>query len=153
MTVHVEAKTVAKAPASVVWEILDDFENVADYTDQVKTSTLASDNTTGVGAVRQCDLAPFGSTNEKILEYVPQEKMVIELYDLSGMPIKGALSTFTVKPLGENETELSFSSEVEPKGGIAKGFLSKRLESRLPKGAKAMLDDLAHAAEGRLART
>jgi len=119
----------------------------------VKTSTLASDNPTGVGAVRQCDLAPFGSTNEKILEYVPQEKIVIELYDLSGLPIKGSLSTFTVKPLSENEAELSFSSEVEPKGGIAKDFVGKRLESRLPKGAKSMLDDLAHAAEERMAHT
>ena len=39
MTVHVEAKTIAKAPASVVWDILDDFENVADHTSRVKTST------------------------------------------------------------------------------------------------------------------
>ena len=131
MTVHVEAKTIAKAPASVVWDILDDFENVADYTDQVKTSTLATENSTGVGAIRQCELAPFGSTNERIVDYVAGEKMVIELYDLSGMPIKGTLSTFTVKALGENETELAFSSEVTPKGGIAKGFLGKRLESRL----------------------
>jgi carbon monoxide dehydrogenase subunit G len=153
MTVHVEAKTLVNAPASVVWDILDDFENIADHTDQVKTSTLASDNATGVGAIRQCDLAPFGSTNEKILEYAPQEKMVIELYDLSGIPIKGSRSTFALKPMSENQTELTFSSEVEPKGGIAKGFLSKRLESRLPKGAKEMVDDLAHAAEERLTRT
>jgi len=33
MTVHVEATTIVNAPASVVWDILDDFQNIANYTD------------------------------------------------------------------------------------------------------------------------
>ena len=33
MTVQVAAKTVVNAPASVVWDILDDFENVELHSD------------------------------------------------------------------------------------------------------------------------
>ena len=149
MPVHVEATKKVRAPLSTVWAVLDDYENVADYTDQVKTSTRISDTATGVGAIRACQLAPFGATNEKILEYVPEEKMVIELYDLSGMPIEGSISTFSLEQVTEDTTQLSFSANVEPKGGIAKGFVGKRLASRLPKGAQAMLDDFAAAAEQR----
>ena len=151
MTVHVAVKTNVNAPASAVWDILDDFENIADYTDSVKTSTLSSDSATGVGAMRQCDLAPFGSTNEEILEYEPGESMVIRLFDLTGMPVKETRSTFSVKPLGDNESELSFVSDVTPKGGMFSGFVGKRLEGRLPKGAQSMIEDLAHSAEERVA--
>ena len=75
--------------------------------------------------------------------------MVIELYDLSGMPIEGSISTFSLEQVTEDTTQLSFSANVEPKGGIAKAFVGKRLASRLPKGAQAMLDDFAAAAEQR----
>lgn len=47
---------------------------------------------------------------------MPQKKMVIELYNLSGLPIKGSISTFTVRAVSESETELPFTTEVEPKG-------------------------------------
>ena len=151
MTAHVEVKTNVKAPANAVWDILDDFENIADYTDQVKTSVSTSENATGVGAGRFCELAPFGTTNEEILEYTPGGSMVIRLYDITGLPVKSTRSTFSVRPVGENESELTFSSEVHPKGGIFAGFLSKRLEKRLPKGAQSMVDDLARSAEQRVA--
>ena len=151
MSIHVDVRTEVNAPASTVWEILDDFGNIANYTGQVKTSDLKGEALTGVGATRVCELAPFGATNETIREYVPGEKMVIELYDLSGMPISGTMSTFAVKPLDGDRSELLFTSEVEPKGGVLKGFVGRRLQSRLPAGAKSMLDDLARAAEAKVA--
>ena len=134
-----------------MWEVLDDFANIQQYTSQVKTSVLEGDTPTGVGATRFCELAPFGSTSETIREYVPNEKMVIELYDINGLPIKGTMSTFTVKALSEDQTELTFSSQVRPKGGIASGFVGKRLEKRLPKGTQSLLADFARAAEEKTA--
>ncbi len=150
MTIAVAVKTTAKAPRSVVWEIISDFQNVHEYTSQVKTTEQISENAGGIGASRACSLAPMGSTQEDVLEWEDNEKLVVELHDTKGIPVKGSRSTFSLREIDENTTEISFSAQVEPKGGALSGFIGKRLAKRLPKGAQAMLDDFAAAAEKRV---
>lgn len=137
----------ADAPKSAVWKILDDFGNIQNYTSQVKTSENTSDNPTGVGAERFCELAPVGTTNEKILEYEPEDRMVIRLADVTGLPIKETITEFKLEALGENSTKITMTSNVTPKGGIMSGFIGGRLEKRLPKGLDDLLNDLAASAK------
>ena len=153
MTVPVNVTTTAKAPKHVVWEVLADFPNIQEYTDQVKVSVGTSENETGVGATRHCDLAPFGTTEEKILEFEPEDRIVILLHDITGIPVKTSHTTFTLRSIDENTTELTFDARVEPKGGFLKGVIGKRLEGRLPKGAQGLVDDLAASAEKKVATT
>ena len=153
MTTNVVATTTAKAPKHAVWEILADFSNIADYTDQVKTSVSTSEQPSGVGASRHCDLAPMGKTEEKILEFVPEDRMVVSLYDTKGIPVKGSKTTFSLKAVDENTTEITFSAEVEAKGGPLAGFVGKRLASRLPKGAQGLVEDLAASAEAAVSKS
>lgn len=151
MRVPVSVKSTAKAPKSVVWEVLADFPNIQEYTDQVKVSVSTSENETGLGATRHCDLAPFGTTQEKILEFVPEEKMVVFLHDIKGLPVKTSNTTFSLHSVDDNTTEITFDAHVEPKGGVLKGLIGKRLEGRLPKGAQGLVDDLAASAEKKVA--
>lgn len=147
MPVPITATTIAKAPKSAVWAVLDDFANIANYTSQVKTSVSTGDIETGLGAGRQCALAPFGTTQEEIIEYVPGEKMVIRLFDTKKLPVKGSISTFSLKAIDESSTEITMSVNAEPKGGILSGVVGWRLKKALPKAALSLIEDLARAAE------
>lgn len=137
----------ADAPKSAVWKVLDDFGNIQNHTSQVKTSESTSDNPTGVGAERFCELSPLGTTKEKILEYEPENRMVIRLGDITGLPIKETITEFRLEELGEGSTRITMTSNVTPKGGIMSGLIGGRLGKRLPKGIDALLNDLADSAK------
>ena len=107
MATIVNVSATARAPKDVVWAILADFPNIADYTDTVKASRSTSEAETGVGATRHCDLAPMGTVNERILEYVPGERLVISLYDTAGLPIKGSQTTFALEAVDAETTRIS----------------------------------------------
>ena len=147
MTVPITVTTVAKAPKSAVWDVLDDFANIANYTSQVKTSVSTGDLSTGLGAGRQCALAPFGTTQEEIIEYVPGEKMVVRLFDTKKLPVKGSVSTFSLREIDDSSTEITMSINADPKGGVLSGVVGWRLRKALPKGALSLIEDLARAAE------
>ena len=149
MTVHIIGSTVANAPKEVVWDILSDYGNIADYTGQVKTSEIQGDQATGIGAVRTCELAPFGSTLETVTGWEEGESITLDVVP-KGMPVKSSHTTFTVKAVDDGKTEITMDTFAEPKGGIFKGSISKRLEKGLPKALDALISDLANAAEERV---
>lgn len=143
----ISESVVINAPVSTVWAVLADFPNVANWTDSVKTSVQTSDAATGVGATRSCDLAPMGAIKERIVEFEPEHKMVIDVFETAKMPIKRSLTTFTVEAIDENSTRATMSPQPEIGGGIFSGILSKRLQKALPKAAQGLLNDLKTAAE------
>ena len=152
MTIKLSATRTANVPKDVLWSVIDDYQNIANHTSQVKVSTLTSDNETGLGAVRQCDLAPMGKTVETITSYTPGEVMQLDVRP-KGLPVKSSLSTFTVSAIDANTSQVSVTAEVETKGGFMKGFIEKRLEKRLPKGFESLLDDLVKSAEASVTST
>lgn len=137
------------APVEAVWEVLADFQNIDQWTDSVKTATQTSDLETGVGAKRVCELAPMGTVNEEVLEFVPNEKIRIAISDTKSIPIKSSDSTFSVTPTGPNTTDTTFTAAIEPKGGFLAGFIGKRLEGRLPKVQATLLEELGAEAAKR----
>ena len=147
MPAKVMATTVANAPKQIMWEVLADFPNIANYTDSVKSSASTSDQETGVGASRHCDLAPLGTAEETIVEFNPGENIVISLYDTKGLPVKNSETTFSLTEIDSNTTRLTMRANVQAKGGVFAGVLGKILERRLPNSAKRLLDDLAASAE------
>ena len=111
------ATVTIDAPKSVVWSILDDFTNIQDWTSQVKTSVQLGDTAQGLGAGRQCELAPFGKTDERIIEYVPEDTMVIELTNIKGLPLKRSVTRFSLEAIDDNTTKVTMSPKPEVKGG------------------------------------
>jgi len=148
--INVTGSTTIKTPKSTVWAILADFSNIADWTDQVKTSAPLDELTQGLGAGRVCRLAPFGTTDERIIEYVPEDKMVIELTNIKKLPLKRSVTTFSLRAIDESTTEATMSSVPEPKGGPLSRLVDKRLEKGLPKAVDGLLADLKVAAESKV---
>ena len=146
MPAFVEASATANASKEAVWKILADFPNIANHTDTVKASVSTSEEDFAVGASRRCDLAPAGSAEEEIVEIVPGDRLVIEVKG-SGGPIKHSRTTFSVAEVDADTTRLTMSAEIQPKGGIFAGIISKILERRLPKRALVVVGDLAASAE------
>ena len=146
MGVKASATATAQAPVSAVWNVLADFENVSQYTDQIKTSSSPGQST-GVGAQRTCELSPAGTTQETIREWVEGESITISVDEVTMMPVKSSLTTFSMKAVDENTTELTMSTDAEPKGGVLKPLIAKRLAKGLPKAAQRLVDDFAAAAE------
>ena len=147
--INISSTETINAPRSEVWALLSDFQNWHDWTSQIKTIKQTSEAAQGVGAGRHCQLAPVGRNDEEILEWVPEEKLVISLFNVKVLPVKGSTTTFTLKAIDDTTTEVTMAPEVEPKGGFLAPFIGKRLQKRLPKASAGLLADLKVAVEKR----
>ena len=68
MPANVEATVTANAPKEAVWKVLADFQNIANYTDTVRSSHSTSEKEFEIGSTRHCELAPAGSADEIITD-------------------------------------------------------------------------------------
>ena len=64
--------------------------------------------------------------------------------------MKSSRSSVSLREIDADSTEITFTAEIEAKGGFMSGFVARRLARRLPKAARGLLDDLANAAEQRV---
>ena len=144
-------RTLAVARSSV-WAVLADFPNIADWNDGLTKSYAIGDATEGVGAQRQTELAPDGAMRmrETVAEWVPEEKMAIEIDKIEKMPVKQATMTFTLSGGGET-TLFTMSYEYEPKGGPLAFILGSILDRQMNKGFNGFIDLLEAAAQARAA--
>ena len=124
-----------------------DFPNIANYTDTVRSSHSTSEKDFEIGATRHCELAPAGSADETITDIKQGESVVISVSDAGGGPIKESTTTFSLEEVDAKTTRLTMNAEIQPKGGIFAGIISKILERRLPKRAQTVVTDLATSAE------
>ncbi|MFK5981214.1 MAG: SRPBCC family protein [Rhizobiaceae bacterium] len=119
MTKIIVEETV-NASVSEVWKSWDDFGGIARFAPNLKNSYLLDGSTkTGLGAKRHCDMADGKNfLKEEIIEYIPNEKLVIDIIDGS-MPMKSGTATFDLKSLGKNRTKVTMTMDFVPKFGVA----------------------------------
>ncbi|SIT16471.1 Polyketide cyclase / dehydrase and lipid transport [Roseivivax lentus] len=112
-------KTVIEAPVSKVWATWDNFGHIDKFNPNLKRSFLIDKSaSTGLGAQRQCDLADGKNhVKERIVEYVPERLMVVDIYD-GTIPLKSATARIALVPLATGRTELTFSLSFVPKLGV-----------------------------------
>ncbi len=144
MTIVTEVTRTIDAPQPAVWAVLADFPNVADWSAGVKKSyaTGEASNGVGAGAQRHCDLTPFGTVEETIREFAPEDRMVVSIDESTRIPVKTSLVTFSLLPNGNDRTDVAMRFEIEPKGGVLGKLLSGRLRALFNKAGSALLDDL-----------
>ena len=128
------------APRTAVWSVLADFPNIATWNGGVKASHATSEATGGVGAQRHCDLAPVGTLEETITEWVDGERMVVNIDSATKLPIEHGAATFTI---ADDTTTIDY--EFEPKGFIGR-MMAPPLVRQLTKGFGGFLTDLDTAA-------
>jgi carbon monoxide dehydrogenase subunit G len=106
-----------KAPKEKVWEVVADLGGIQAYHAGVTKSYYTSEQREGVGASRHCDLKPFGSVEERIVEWQDGESYTIDIYDGAKVPpFKEAKGYMSVAEDGA-ETIVRFSLEYELKLG------------------------------------
>ncbi len=147
---NVEVERTVAAPRSSVWAVLADYPNIADWNDGVTKSYGIGDAAEGIGAVRQCELAPNGSMQmrETVAEWVPEEKMVIAIDQIEKMPVKRATMTFSMSDGGDT-TSFTMRYEYEPKGGPLAALYGPMMDKQMRKGFNGFVDSLQTAAQAR----
>ncbi len=107
------------APTTQVWEALDDFGNIYLFNPNLTGSHLINQSEkTGLGAMRRCDLSDGKSyINERIVEYVPDRKMVVEIFE-GNVPLKQAFAGITLNAIDAGRTQIVFDFEFTPKFGL-----------------------------------
>lgn len=126
--VHVDA------PPERVWATIADFGNVANYNPGVSSSHSTSDEPTGLGATRHCDLTRFGaSLEERIVGFEENERLDIDIYDAKRLPgFTGLGATFRVEANGGGtilEGALRYDTTLGPVGA-AIGAATRRQNAK-----------------------
>ena len=143
---NVKVERTLAVDRSSVWAVLADYPNIADWNGGLKKSYAIGDATEGVGAQRQTELVPAGAMRETVAEWVPEERMVIDIDNVEKMPVKQARQTFTLSDGGET-TLFTMSYDYEPKGGPLAFVLGPLLDRQMRKDFNGFIDSLEPAAQ------
>ncbi len=136
----VTVEKIVNAPLSELWASWDDFANISVFAPNIAASYLINDSRdTGLGAERQCDLKDGKNyLRERITGYIPQERMEIDIYDLS-MPLKNASAVFDFTALDANRSKVKMTMNFTPKMGIIGKMMLPVMKPQFAKLLSGML--------------
>ena len=138
------SRRIPSAPLKV-WAVLADFPNIVTWNTGAAKSFGTSESTSGVGAQRHCDLAPFGELEETVKEWGDTRRMAISIGAARKLPIAHGEVTFVLSPAG-NGTEISVNYAYKPKFGVLGQIMANLALDRQPKkGFNGFLRDLEAA--------
>lgn len=144
-TVNIE-KTI-DAPIEKVWESWDDFGAIDKFNPGIRASRLLGEDSTGIGARRECDLEDGKNwVRERIVDYVPLKRMRIDIVE-SSMPIKTMSATVALQAISDDKTEVQFTAEFEPKMGLLGKLMAPLMKRQFRPMLAAMLDGNADYVE------
>jgi uncharacterized protein YndB with AHSA1/START domain len=127
------------APVEAVWEVLHDFGDIQRWSPGVTASRLTSNDPVGEGATRQCGFAPFGGVHEKIDLHEPNERLTVNIYETSKLPISNAVADFNIAPKdGGTELTLHYSYTLNTMGRLVKGYTDKQMRKGIGGMAKGL---------------
>jgi hypothetical protein len=76
----------ARCPPERIWELLADLEAVARYNPAVHAARIVGPLQRGIGAIRECDLAPKGRVKERVTNWEDGQALGLEIIE-SDWPI------------------------------------------------------------------
>jgi uncharacterized protein YndB with AHSA1/START domain len=132
------------APLETVWTVLKDFGDIQRWSPGVTKSGLTSQGPVSEGSTRHCDFAPFGGVEERVERFQPNQRLTVNLYETSKLPISGAIADFNVAAKDEG-TELTLHYSYTPNllGRVLRGYTDKQMR----KGIGGMTKGLQREAE------
>ena len=127
------------APVEKVWEVLNDFGGIQQWSPGVKHSELTSDGPVSDGSTRHCDFAPFGGVNERIERHEHHERLTVHLYETFKLPISAATADFNIEAKeGGTELNLHYSYTPNLLGRVLKGYTDKQMRKGIGGMAKGL---------------
>ncbi|MES0489528.1 MAG: SRPBCC family protein [Leptospirales bacterium] len=116
---RISRKVLIDAPKKDVWKFVSDFGGIYKGNPVVAKSYLTSDQKTGVGTTRHCDMTMMGaSVEEKIIGWVDGESIKIDIFERKNMPmVNNMIADFSVHEEGK-QTLLKATMEYDMTGGM-----------------------------------
>ncbi len=135
-----------KANTNEVWQALADIGNIYEWNPGVVHSEVTSDQATGLGAERHCDLGGKNYLDEEVVDWEVDQRLTMRIVG-TNLPFKTADIRFTLRP--ENDaTTITVSPEYKLKFGIIGSLLDALFVHRTyKKGMGDLLDGLKEHVE------
>lgn len=102
---HLTVRRQMAASCASVWDVCADFPNLADHWGGLKGSRPVGDQTHGVGARRQVDLAPVGTLVETVTAWEEGRTIATTNQPSALVPLKQAESRLTLEPDGDGDSD------------------------------------------------
>ncbi len=134
------------APIKQVWEALGDIGSISRWNPGVVRSHVTTDQATGVGAGRYCDLGGKNYLDEEVVQWEPGKALTMRVIR-TNLPFQTADIRFRLQP-EHNGTVVTVSPEYTLKFGLAGRILDvlfvrhtyKRGMTALLRGLKAHIE-------------
>ena len=96
-----ETEIEIEAPIEQVWDVLADIGSIYEWNPGIRESHVTSDETTGLGATRFCDLGGKNYLDEQVVEFETCRKLTMRITG-TNMPFKEANIHFTLEADGDH---------------------------------------------------
>ena len=113
---HLTVRRRVAPSSAAVWAVFADFPNLADHWGGLKASRPIGDQTRGVGARRQVDLAPAGTMVETVTAWEEGRTLTTTNQPSALVPFKQAEAKLTLEPDSDG-TVITFDYRYVPRGG------------------------------------
>ena len=142
-----ETEIQINAPAEKVWNALADIGNIYRWNPGVEKSHVTTDQATGVGAERHCDIGGKNYLDEEVVEWEESKRLTMRIIG-TNMPFKTADIRFTLHSEKDDSIVVTVSPEYTLKFGPIGRMLDLLLVRRayrkgmdeLLKGLKAYVE-------------
>lgn len=137
------------APRQKVWDVLADFGNVSLTSPSIEKSYLTSEQKTGVGTTRHCDLNMMGAQlEERIVGWEEGRSLKINIYQWKNMPmIRSMDAEFTLSDEGGGtrlQATMDYHLGMGPLGAMMDAMMMKPQNK---KGWAEFMAGIKHYAE------
>ena len=140
-------ETRIDAPKDAVWEVLADVGGIYRWNPGVVSSHLTTEEGTGVGACRHCDLGGGNYLDEKVVEWEADKRLTMRIIG-TNLPFGTADIRFTLRS-EDGFTIVTVSPDYRVKFGPLGALLDLLYVRRsYTKGMKALLAGLKRHVEG-----
>jgi uncharacterized membrane protein len=118
------------ASAEQIWPALANFGEIVTWNPGVKASKLTSEQTEGLGISRECQLAPMGTVQERVTEWIENRLLSVEIYEFKNVPaMRSAVASFELEPAGDSTKvtlRMDYSVGLGPIGAGMNAMMLKR---------------------------
>jgi len=130
--IDLHLKTTVNASPDELWDLLRDFNGTPKFLKAVASSSLEGE---GVGAVRTLTLANGAQLQERLEEFDDSARRLAYSLVSGPLPVQSYVAVVQVSDLGDNRSELTWSTTFEPRGvsedeakGVVQGICQMGLQ-------------------------
>jgi carbon monoxide dehydrogenase subunit G len=128
-----------------VWEVLSDYNGIANWSPSVQSAEGTTSNEQGIGAARACEVAGLGDIEETVIDWKDGKYLTVDLTPFG--PMKFARSTWSVRA-SDSMTIVRATMNFQAKFGVLGTLMEKMImRSKFSKVLGQSLEGLRYYCE------